>query len=74
MRIISQNGYDFPYEQIVVMIDGDSVKCKPVSDFVSRHDLLGMYGTEERAQEVFKELHDYISYEDESKMFYMPDK
>lgn len=74
MRIVSQNGYDFPYDQIVIMIDGDCVKCKPVSDFVSRHDLLGTYDTEERAQEVLKELHDYISCEDEPKMFYMPDE
>lgn len=74
MRIISQNGCDFPYEHIVVIIDGNYVKCKPVSDVSVKSCSLGLYNTEERAQEVFKELHDYISYEDEPKMFYMPDE
>lgn len=74
MRIISQLGMDFPYDKIIVFIDDNCVKCKPVSDMSAMYYLLGQYDTEERAQEVFNEFHDYISYKYEQKCFYMPDK
>ena len=74
MRIISQNGYDFPYEQIVVIVNENRVICRPISDMGGRYYLLGHYDTEERAQEVFRELHDDISYEDNPKLCYMPEK
>lgn len=74
MRIISQLGMDFPYKQIIVFVDDNCVKCKPVSDFVSRHDLLGVYSTEERAREVFNEIHDnYVRLDTESIVFIMPE-
>lgn len=56
MRIISQNGYDFPYEQVVVIVDGKDVICRPISDMGGRYYLLGHYDTEERAQEVFSNI------------------
>ncbi len=75
MRIISQTGCDFPYDQIVVMVDGESVKCKPASDFMGRHDLLGVYDTEDRAREVFNEIHDnYARLDTGSMVFVMPEE
>lgn len=56
MRIISQLGMDFPYEQIIVFIDDNCVKCKPVSDMSAKSYFLGEYDTEERAQEVFRSI------------------
>ena len=73
MRIISQNGYDFPYEKIVVILDRNSVICRTISDMNRRYYFLGQYDTDERAKEVFIELHDYVIYEREQKMFFMPD-
>lgn len=56
MRIISQNGYDFPYEQVVVIVDEKDVICRPISDMRGRYYLLGHYDTEERAQEIFNSI------------------
>lgn len=56
MRIISQNGMDFPYEQIVVFIDENKVACLPVSNMGGRYYLLGEYESCERAAEVFNKI------------------
>lgn len=56
MRIISQLGMDFPYEQIIVFIDDNFVKCKPVSDMSAKSYLLGEYDTVQRAKEVFSSI------------------
>lgn len=56
MRIISQNGMDFPYEHIVVILDGCAVICMPVSKMEGRYYHLGAYATEERAEEVFSAI------------------
>lgn len=56
MRIISQNGMDFPYEHIVVILDGCAVICRPVSDMGGRYYPLGAYKTEERARDVFSSI------------------
>lgn len=53
MRIISKTGMDFPYEQIVVMIDDNKVLCKPISNMSGREYLLGEYLSHERAVEIF---------------------
>lgn len=57
MRVISQTFMDFPYEQIVVFVDDNRVCCRPVNDMSGRYYLLGEYKTNERAQEIFKNLH-----------------
>lgn len=57
MRIISQNGMDFPYEYVVVILDGCAVICRPVSDMNGRYYPLGAYKTEERASDVFRSIH-----------------
>lgn len=56
MRIISQNGMDFPYEHIVVIVDGCNVICRPISDMAGRYYHLGTYTSEERAEEVFRDI------------------
>lgn len=56
MRIISQNGYDFPYEQILVYLDERKICCKSISKPEGRYFLLGEYDTKERAKEVFREI------------------
>lgn len=75
MRIISQSGMDFPYEQIIVFIDDNCVKCIPVSDMSSKSYLLGQYETEERAKEVFNEINDnYAHFDTSSMVFVMPEE
>lgn len=75
MRIISQLGMDFPYEQIIVFIDDNFVKCKPVSDMSAKSYFLGEYDTEERARKVFNEIHDnYARLDTESMVFVMPEE
>lgn len=58
MRVISQTFMDFPYEQIVVFVDDNKVSCRIVNDMNGRYYLLGEYKTNERAQEVFKNIHE----------------
>ena len=70
MRIISQNGYDFPYEQIVVILDGKTIVARPISDMGGRFWPLGTYGSEERAEDVFNAIYmiryrDYVRMPDE---------
>ena len=60
MRIISQLGMDFPYDQIIVFIDDNCVKCKPVSDMCAKSYFLGEYDTPKRAKEVFDSIN--VSY------------
>ena len=75
MRIISQLGMDFPYEQIIVFIDDNFVKCKHVSDMSAKSYFLGEYDTEERAHEVFNEIHDnYAILDTESMVFVIPEE
>lgn len=57
MRIISQDGMDFPYEHIVVILDGRNVVCRPVSNMGGRYYPLGVYKTNDRALNVFQSIH-----------------
>ena len=75
MRIISQNGCDFPYEQIAVIIDESSIVCRSVSNANGKIWTLGDYSSEERAQEVSNEIHDNCAPFDTSAMvFVMPEE
>lgn len=57
MRIISQTGMDFPYEQVIVYIDESSVMCKTLLE--SKRYCLGVYKDSERARAVFESIYDY---------------
>lgn len=58
MRIISQTGMDFPYEQIVVMVDENKVVCKPINDMNGKSYVLGVYKDCEAATETFNEIYE----------------
>lgn len=55
MRIISQNGMDFPYDRIIVYTDENSVMCKTLND--GKRYCLGIYKDCDRANEVFKSIY-----------------
>lgn len=57
MRIISQNGYNFPYEHIVMILDGKTIIARPISDMSGRFWPLGTYKSEERAEDIFKSIY-----------------
>lgn len=60
MRIISQNFSSFPFEQIIVEVDDNSIMCRLCAVPGKRY-CLGAYKDCERAKEVFKELDKYYS-------------
>ena len=70
MRIISQNRHNFPYEQIVVILDGKTIVARPISDMGGRFWPLGTYGSEERAFDVFNAIYNLYP----TKFFKMPDE
>ena len=73
MRIISQSLMDIPYDQIIVELDDDKIYAIPISSSIGMR-LLGKYGTEERAQEVFEQIHKcYKSLTTDSMVFIMPE-
>ncbi|WP_312432732.1 hypothetical protein [Lacrimispora sp.] len=55
MRIISQSGTDYPYEQICIQIQNNQIKCKTCNS--ERVDLLANYSSAEKAQKVMEMLH-----------------
>lgn len=59
MRIISQSGTDYPYEQICIQIQNNQIKCKTCNS--ERVDLLANYSSTEKAQKAMEMLHkEYI--------------
>lgn len=59
MRIISQSGTDYPYEQICIQIQNNQIKCKTCNS--ERVDLLANYSSAEKAQKAMEMLHkEYI--------------
>lgn len=70
MRIISQNGYNFPYEHIAVILDGKTIIARPISDMGGRFWPLGTYESEERALDVFNAIYNLYP----TKFFKMPDE
>lgn len=61
MRVISQSGmFDFPYEQIVVCMDGNNVIARFVG--IEKSNLLGSYSTEEKARKAMNILHEEYQY------------
>lgn len=64
MRVISQSGmFDFPYEQIVVCMDGNNVIARFVC--IEKSNLLGSYSTEEKAEKAMEMLRgEWLDYAD----------
>lgn len=60
MRIISQNFSSFPFEQIIVEVDDNSIMCRLCAVPEKRY-CLGRYKDCERAKEVFEKLDRHYS-------------
>lgn len=75
MRIISQNGMDFPYDSIIVFSEGKYVQAKMVSNpnFVY---VLGIYKSTHRAMGVTDVIREFYlgKAPDQTAVFNMPEE
>lgn len=75
MRIISQNGMDFPYDSIIVFSEGKYVQAKMVNNpnFVY---VLGIYKSTQRAMGVTDVIREFYlgKAPDQTAVFNMPEE
>lgn len=57
MRVISQNGVDFPYESIVVSRDNEAIGARLVSNMDKKY-FLARYSSNEKSEKAMQMLHD----------------
>ena len=57
MRIIDQNGCDYPYESIVISHCDGIVSARPISNMDKRY-FLAKYSTPEKAEKAMQMLHE----------------
>ena len=57
MRIIDQNGCDYPYESIAISHGDGIIYARPISDIGKRY-LLAEYSTQEKAEKAMQKLHE----------------
>ena len=57
MRIIDQNGCDYPYESIVISHDDGIISARPISNMDKRY-LIAQYSTQEKAEKAMQMLHE----------------
>lgn len=57
MRIIDQNGCDYPYESIVISRGDGIIYARPISNMDKRY-LLARYSTQEKAEKAMQKLHE----------------
>ena len=57
MRIIDQNGCDYPYESIVISHGDGIIYARPISNMDKRY-LLARYSTQEKAEKAMQKLHE----------------
>ena len=57
MRVISQNGCDYPYESIAISHGDGIVYARPISNMDKRY-LLAEYSTQEKAEKAMQKLHE----------------
>ena len=57
MRVISQNGCDYPYESIVISHCDGIVSARPISNMDKRY-FLAKYSTPEKAEKAMQMLHE----------------
>lgn len=57
MRIIDQNGCDYPYESIVISHGDGMIYARPVSNMEKQY-FLARYSTEEKAEKAMQKLHE----------------
>lgn len=57
MRIIDQNGCDYPYESIAISYGDGVIYARPISNMDKRY-LLARYSTQEKAEKAMQKLYD----------------
>ena len=57
MRVISQNGCDYPYESIAISYGDGIIYARPISNMDKRY-LLARYSTQEKAEKAMQKLYD----------------
>lgn len=57
MRIIDQNGCDYPYESIVISHGDGIVYARPISNMDKRY-LIAQYSTQDKAEKAMQKLND----------------
>ena len=57
VRVINQNGRDYPYESIVISHGDGMIYARPVSNMEKRY-FLARYSTEEKAEKAMQKLHE----------------
>lgn len=57
MRIIDQNGCDYPYESIAISHGDGVIYARPISNMDKRY-LLARYSTQEKAEKAMQKLYD----------------
>lgn len=57
MRVISQNGCDYPYESIAISYGDGIIYARPISNMDKRY-LIAQYSTQEKAEKAMQMLHE----------------
>lgn len=57
MRIIDQNGCDYPYESIAISYGDGIIYARPISNMDKRY-LLARYSTQEKTEKAMQKLHE----------------
>lgn len=57
MRIIDQNGCDYPYESIAISHDDGIIYARPISNMDKRY-FIAQYSTPEKAEKAMQMLHE----------------
>ena len=57
MRVISQNGCDYPYESIAISYGDGIIYARPISN-MDKGYLLARYSTQEKAEKAMQKLHE----------------
>lgn len=75
MRILSQDGWDFPYDSIIVFSEGKYVQAKLVNNPSSVH-VLGTYKSTQRAMGVTDVIREFYlgKAPDQTAVFNMPEE
>ena len=60
MRVINQNGRDYPYESIVISHGDGMIYARPVSNMEKRY-FIAQYSTQEKAEKAMQMLHEAYS-------------
>ena len=57
MRIIDQNGCDYPYESIAISYGDGIIYARPISNMDKRY-FIAQYSTQEKAEKAMQKLHE----------------